>query len=139
MVYWTTTLLSGVDSPVPDARIGSVSLKLRYATTAAARARGLAGVRYLDPDEGMLFAFATDDTYGFWMKDTLIPLDIVWLDAQGHVVSIAAQVSPATYPQVFLPAAPARYVLELPAGSVDRGSVATGTLFELQKFPAVSE
>jgi uncharacterized membrane protein (UPF0127 family) len=87
----------------------------------------------------MLFAFPTDDFYGFWMKDTLIPLDMFWLDAQGHVVTIASDVSPSSYPHVFYPTGAARYVLETSAGFASAHAIATGTPLLLNNFPIVSK
>ncbi len=121
------------------AEFGGVSLKIDYATTSAARERGLGGRTNIPDDYGMLFVFPKDDVYGFWMKDTLVPLDIFWLDAQGHVVSMAQDVATSSYPNVFYPTAPARYVLETAAGFARAHSVATGTPFRLKNFPSVTE
>ena len=73
------------------------------------------------------------------MKDTLIPLDIFWLDNKGQVVSIARNVATSTYPNVFYPSAPARYVLETSAGFANVHGIATGTPLQLKNFPSVSE
>lgn len=120
-------------------RFGDVSLTIEFATTTAARERGLSGRMSLPEDYGMLFAFPSDEKYGIWMKDTLIPLDIFWLNDKGHVVSIAEDVSPATYPNVFYPLVPARYVLETRAGFAQRHAIATGTPLQLPSWPSVSE
>lgn len=87
----------------------------------------------------MLFVFPTERLEGFWMKDMLIPIDIFWLDAQGQVVSMQVDVQPGSYPDVFYPVVPARWVLETSAGFAQRAGVATGTTLRLQKFPDVSE
>ena len=87
----------------------------------------------------MLFIFPKDDKYGFWMKDMLVPIDIFWLDSKGHVVSIASGVATSTYPNVFYPAAPARYVLETAAGFAKDNNIATGTSLQLKKLPSVSQ
>ena len=121
------------------AEFGGVSLKIEYALTEATREKGLGGRESIAPDYGMLFVFPKDDYYGFWMKDTLVPLDMFWLDDKGQVVSIAKDVAPATYPDVFYPTAPARYVLETAAGFASAHDVATGTPLILKKFPDVSE
>jgi uncharacterized membrane protein (UPF0127 family) len=123
----------------PEAAFGGVSLRLDYATTEAERERGLGGRASVPNGYGMLFVFPKDDRYGFWMKDTLVPLDIFWLDDKGQVVSIAADVDPASYPHVFYPAAPARYVLETAAGFARAHAIATGTPLWLKDFPRVSE
>jgi uncharacterized membrane protein (UPF0127 family) len=118
---------------------GDVSLTLEYATTSEARTLGLGGRTSVPEGHGMLFVFPKNDYYGFWMKDTLIPLDIFWLDSQGHVVSIAANVTPDTYPHVFYPSAPARYVLETAAGFAETHGIQSGTPLLLKKFPVVSK
>ncbi len=121
------------------AEFGGVSLRIEFATTTAARARGLGGRKSIPSDYGMLFIFSRDGHYGFWMKNTLVPLDMFWLDDKGHVVSIAQDVTPSTYPEVFYPSAPARYVLETISGFARANDIATGTPFILQNWPSVSE
>lgn len=128
-----------VAEQAPTAEFGGVSLRLDYATTTAARERGLGGRTSLPGDYGMLFVFPKDDRYGFWMKDTLVPLDMFWLDDKGQVVYIAQDVATSTYPSVFYPSAPARYVLETIAGFARAHSIATGTPLLLKNFPTVSQ
>lgn len=121
----------------PPAEFGGVSLRIEYATTSSARERGLGGRKSIAQDEAMLFAFSKDDKYGFWMKDTLVPLDIFWLDSKGRVVYIAADVATSSYPNVFYPTAPARYVLETAAGFARVHAIGTGTPLLLKSFPSV--
>lgn len=116
-----------------------VSLTIELATTTVARERGLGGRATLAEDRAMLFVFSEDDRYGFWMKDTLIPLDIFWLDADMHVVFIEKNVTPDTYPKVFYPSVPARYVLETTAGFANAHTVALGSKLVLQNSPLVSK
>lgn len=123
----------------PTAEFGGVSLRLEYATTTAAREFGLGGRTSIAPDEAMLFVFPVDDLYGFWMNDMLIPIDIFWLDSQGQVVSIEQEVDPSTYPNVFYPTTPARYVLETVAGFAREHSITTSTSLVLKNFPSVTE
>lgn len=71
--------------------------------------------------------FKTDDTWGIWMKDMRIPIDIVWLDKDKKVVYIIQNAQPETpVKTVYRPPQPARYVLELPAGSVKQVAIKTG-------------
>src|SRR3989344_8440239 len=98
------------------AKFGGVSLRIEYATTPEARERGLGGRTEIQKDYAMLFVFNKDDKYGFWMKNTLMPLDIFWLDSKGQVVYIEQNVATSTYPNVFYPTEPARYVLETVSG-----------------------
>lgn len=125
--------------PPANAEFGGVSLRIEYATTTAARERGLGGRTSVPDDYGMLFVFPNDGFYGFWMKDTLVPLDIFWLDSKGQIVSIAQDVATSSYPNVFYPTAPARYVLETAAGFARAHAVATGTPLRLKNFPIVSK
>jgi uncharacterized membrane protein (UPF0127 family) len=127
------------ESTATTAKFGNVSLRIDYALTEAERERGLGGRETLPNDYAMLFVFPRDGMYGFWMKDTLVPLDMFWLNAQGQVVAIARDVATSTYPGVFYPTAPARYVLETSAGFASAHGVATGTPLQLKSFPTVSE
>lgn len=121
------------------AQFGGVSLRLELATTSAKRQLGLGERTDVPDDYGMLFVFPEDGYYGFWMKDTLVPLDMFWLDAKGHVVYQLGDVEPSTYPDVFYPSVPARYVLETQAGFGKAHSVATGTPLVLKNLPTVSQ
>ena len=86
--------------------------------TPALRMRGLSGVSTLLPWEGMLFVFDTDDYHGIWMKDMQIALDIAWVSADLEVVTVARDLLPDSYPDIFTPEEPARYVIEVPSGSL---------------------
>jgi uncharacterized membrane protein (UPF0127 family) len=122
---------------VPDATFGGVSLKLEYATTTLDQEKGLGGRASLPEKQGMLFVFENNARYGFWMKDTRIPLDIFWLDSDRRVISLAESVATSTYPNVFYPSRPARYVLETNAGFARAHGIATGTLLYLKNPEAV--
>lgn len=108
------------------ARLGTADFALRLADTDAERQKGLSGVTYLPPNRGMLFVFDQDDRWSIWMNDMRINIDIVWLDADKRVVWVAENISPDTFPDKFTPAANARYVVELPAGAVQRAHIAVG-------------
>lgn len=123
----------------PTAEFGGVSLKLEYATTTTAREKGLGGRESLPSNYGMLFVFIEDDYYGIWMKDMLVPIDIFWLDSDGNVVSVKEDVATSTYPNVFYPSAPARYVLETAAGFARSQNIEQGTPLVLKNFKRVSE
>ena len=96
--------------------IGVVSVAVEVADTESLRERGLSGRSDLRSGNGMLFVFDTDGLWNIWMKDMRFPIDIVWADVDGKVVTVALDIAPETYPEVFSPSSPARYVLELPAG-----------------------
>jgi uncharacterized membrane protein (UPF0127 family) len=98
---------------------GGQAVTAELAVTDEARAKGLMFREKLLADQGMLFVFEEDGTHSFWMKNTLIPLDLLWLDAARRVVHIEAGAPPCREEPcpTFGPSIPARYVLELNAGS----------------------
>ena len=102
------------------------TINVTIASTDAERQLGLGGRSGLAPDEGMLFVFQSDGEYGFWMKDMQFSIDMVWISADKKIVYMAQNVSPDTYPEDFVPTAPARYVLELPAGYATAHNVKVG-------------
>ena len=105
----------------------SGTIRATVARTDDDRSRGLSGRTSLATDAGMLFIFPIDGPYGFWMKDMRFPIDIVWIDQGYTVLGVAQEVSPETYPNLFFPPAPIRYVLELNSGSAERFGIASGT------------
>ncbi|HEY4514350.1 MAG TPA: DUF192 domain-containing protein [Candidatus Paceibacterota bacterium] len=90
------------------------------------RAKGLGGRDSLAENEGMLFVFENEELQSFWMKGMLFSIDILWISSGGKIVDVRRNVSPSTYPESFTPRAPARYVLELPAGLSEEYDVAIG-------------
>ena len=104
---------------------------LEIARTPEARAMGLSGRATLPDDFGLLFVFPEDDRYGFWMKDMLIPIDIVWIASDGRIVGVRSDVAPDTYPEAFFPPEPIRYVLEMRAGEAARRGYAPGGLLPM--------
>jgi uncharacterized membrane protein (UPF0127 family) len=98
------------------------------------RARGLQHRTELPPDAGMLFIFSNSGEHSFWMKDTLIPLDMIWLDHARRVVHIETDVPPCRQDPCpkYTPLAAALYVLELNAGEARKKGIAVGDQVEFQ-------
>ena len=96
------------------------TLHIEFALTYAQRALGLSGRERLDPDAGMLFVFPDERTRTFWMRDTLIPLDLVYLDSDWVVVGIHTMQpepdTPVSLLRRYPSAEPARYALEINVG-----------------------
>jgi uncharacterized membrane protein (UPF0127 family) len=87
------------------------------AATPIQHSRGLMSVERLGADSGMLFVFERDGVRQFWMKDVLIPLDIIWMDFSGKVVFIASDAQPCSFNCPLIdPGIGARYVLEINGG-----------------------
>ncbi|HTN52763.1 MAG TPA: DUF192 domain-containing protein [Anaeromyxobacter sp.] len=98
---------------------------VEVARTDPDRQRGLMRRERLDPDAGMLFLFDTASVHPFWMKDTLISLDMIFLDDTGRVVGIVARAEPRTLVLRDV-GVPSRYVLEVNGGWAEAHGVRTG-------------
>ena len=96
------------------------TFKLEVVKDEAAQERGLGGRASIPENYGMLFVFPKKSLIGFWMKDMLVPIDIVWLSDDGTVLGIEDSISPSTYPDAVYPPKPVRYVLETRAGEMRR-------------------
>jgi uncharacterized protein len=101
-------------------------LRVELATTAESQARGLMFREHLEDGEGMLFVFAGDTVRSFWMKNTLIPLDMIFIDAAGIVVGVVHEAEPLTTSPRSV-GRPSRYVLEVPGGWARARGVEAGT------------
>ncbi len=87
--------------------------KLDIADTTQERARGLGGRDDYPSNRAMLFVLDNEDYQGIWMKDMRFSIDIYWLDADKTIISSLKNISPDSYPQVFYPDKPSKYVLEV--------------------------
>ena len=115
-----------------DVHTPRATLHLAVAASENQRERGLMNVPFVPAGQGMLFVFdGSDQRRYFWMKDTIAPLDMIFLDGNGAITSIAANV-PATAPgtpddQIARREGVGRYVIELAAGEAARLGLAQGT------------
>jgi uncharacterized protein len=106
------------------------------AKTVEERARGLMFRPSLDKNRGMLFTFAEPQQWSFWMKNTRIPLDIIWMDGHKKIVHIERRVPTCSRtddgcPQ-YQPNENALYVLELAAGTADALKLERGATLQFQ-------
>jgi len=104
---------------------GKPSVRAELALTEAQRARGLMYRTTLAEGESMLFVFDEEAPRTFWMHNTCIPLDMLFIDAEGFVAGILEQVPVLNDLPRAVPC-PAKYVLETPAGFCRHHGVAPG-------------
>lgn len=100
-------------------------LDIEVADTENKRQIGLMNRSQMDEDKGMLFIFENDNTSGFWMKETRIPLDIIFVGKDSIVINVQKNAKPYdlnTYPA----SAPYRYALEVNGGSADKWGIQEG-------------
>ena len=106
-------------------------MRFEVVTTPAAQERGLGGRADIPENYGMLFVFPQAASYGFWMKDMLAPIDMIWLDTDGTILKIDANVPADSYPAIYYPPKPVKYVLETRANEAARRGWGIGTKVQL--------
>jgi len=112
----------------------SLAFRVELARTEAERAQGLMYRDKLAPDAGMLFIYPTDRPVAFWMKNTMIPLDMLFIRRDGTILSIverAVPLSEATIPSGGVVAA----VLEINGGTVSRLGIKPGDRVQCEALP----
>lgn len=108
----------------------TIPVAVELATTPDSRQLGLMYRERLDPGSGMLFIFPRVAPQSFWMHNTKIPLDIVYIDDAGKIVRLYANTTP--YSDTSLPSeAPVRYVLEVPGGFCASNDIRQGDTVQL--------
>jgi len=116
-------------------RIGAMTVQAE-APQGDAFYRGLGGYESLADDRGMLFLFERSERHSFWMKDMLIPIDIIWISAEGRVVEVqTAQPEPGVPDDQlkhYSPDEPSLYVLEVREGLAAERDVQAGDTAEIQ-------
>jgi uncharacterized membrane protein (UPF0127 family) len=111
---------------MPDSLL-IASFKVEVADAEEERMRGLMYRGKMERDQGMYFIFEREEQRSFWMKNTYISLDIIYIDKENRIVSIqkyTQPLSPASLPST----GPAKYVLEINAGLSDRLGIEPGDL-----------
>jgi uncharacterized membrane protein (UPF0127 family) len=104
---------------------GSQSFTVEFASTPAQRARGLMFKTRLPEREGMLFDFGRDQEIRMWMKNTLIPLDMIFIQSDGRIRRIEQNAKPESLRPISSNGS-ARAVLELRAGTSKKYGIAPG-------------
>ncbi|HOG15392.1 MAG TPA: DUF192 domain-containing protein [Candidatus Absconditabacterales bacterium] len=100
---------------------------VEVAKTDKERQKGLMDRENLKKNRGMIFVFEEEKNYSFWMKDTLISLDIIRIDSQGKIVDIqTANPCDATLCPNYVPQGNAKYVLEINAGIAEKKGIKIG-------------
>ena len=125
-----TTMTTVTTQSVPTAIVntqdnGKVSITLELAITGEERQTGLMHREQLDWNSGMLFVFDVDAPYAFWMKNTLIYLDMLYISYNGTVVHIRHNAEPLNE-TAYMPPVFCRYVLEVNGGFSEVEGIAVG-------------
>jgi len=111
-----------------------IPIRVELATTEPERERGLMYRNHLDPDAGMLFVFPRAAALTFWMKNTLIPLDMIFIRADRSVLGIVEDATPETETPRRVEGL-SQFVLEVGGGVSRRLGIAAGSPVEFRGLP----
>jgi uncharacterized membrane protein (UPF0127 family) len=114
---------------------GPVRFSVELAVTDAERRQGLMFRERLEEDSGMLFLFEKEQVQSFWMKNTRIPLDMIFIDESGTIAGIVENAEPLTLVSRSV-GKPSRYVLEVSGGTSRRLGLAAGEKVRFEGVPA---
>ena len=127
---------AAVSGPRVEMPSGAV-YRVELATDPEQQAQGLMYRENLPDKTGMLFVFPETAPHHFWMKNTMIPLDMIWLDDSGRVVFVSANTPPckADPCPTYGPDRNVRYVLEIAGGKAAAENVTVGTVLPIRDVP----
>jgi uncharacterized membrane protein (UPF0127 family) len=127
-----------VTNTAPTVTLEGHAFTVEIATTPAEQQHGLMDRTSMPAGHGMLFVFPDSQPRTFWMKNTLIPLDILFFDADRHLVTIQADAQPckADPCQLYPSNESARYVLELNAGTAAKLGARKGDVITFSGMPS---
>ena len=133
-MLWSSSNFYTIDAlePKENLKINRVCIDdcfyVELAETQEQRSKGLMHREVLDQDKGLLFIFDEEKEHSFWMKNTLIPLDIIWINEDKEIVDIKKDVQPCVQErcEIFKPSNKAKYVLEINAGQSEKTNIKIG-------------
>jgi len=111
-------------------KINKTNYEIELAQTISQKSKGLSGRETLCKNCGMLFIFGFETNLPFWMKDTLIPLDMIWLDKNGKIVDIQTA-NETNSTKIYQNKTPAQYVLELNINDSQKLDLKIGDIIKL--------
>lgn len=119
-----------------DAFGGLHQVDVEVAATPDTRTRGLMWRKELPAGQGMLFIFPEDEVQSFWMRNTLIPLDMIFINSAGKIVGIVERAEPRTLTGRSV-GVPGRYVLEVPGGWSQTMGITRGGTAQFQGLESI--
>lgn len=108
-------------------QIGSTTVQASVAESWTERIRGLSDTPYLPEDIVKLFIFDSSGYHSIWMKDMNYSIDIIWVNEEGVIVHTQEGAAPESFPAMFVPEVPAKYVIETASGFVAKNGLTLGT------------
>jgi uncharacterized protein len=130
LLLWEAAVLGQTPLKIP-LYMKNLEVSVEVAKTPEERQKGLMNRKQLGKDEGMLFVFDAEDYHGFWMKNTLIPLSIAFIDRNGKIVAIT-DMKPLTLDS-HDPPQPIFYALEMNKGWFSGHGIKVGDVVRFSK------
>jgi len=115
---------------------GPIKIQAEFAKTPEELEKGLMNRTSLAKNSGMLFIFPDEKNRSFWMKNTFIPLDVIFISSKGRINEITT-LNPCVENEIcqsYTSKSPAQYVLEINAGAAEKWKIMEGDILELPKF-----
>ena len=107
--------------------INDIQITVWVADTQKARETGLMGMQNINENEGMLFVYETPGTYAFWMKNTLMPLDVIFISSDKNIIDIQHMEPCVTEPcRIYPPPSDLLYAIEVKGGFTERNNIMVG-------------
>ncbi|OGP55382.1 MAG: hypothetical protein A2162_11725 [Deltaproteobacteria bacterium RBG_13_52_11b] len=129
-LFWASVVHSQELLKIP-LYVKDKEIRVEVAKAPEERGRGLMGRKQLGDSEGMLFIFETEDYHSFWMKNTLIPLSIAFIDKEGRIVRVT-DMKPLTL-ESHAPPKPVLYALEMKQGWFSANGIKVGDVIRFSK------
>jgi uncharacterized protein len=124
-LLWIASTGARAEPSLPELRLGDQTLRVEIADTPDTMREGLMFREHLPEDHGMLFLWPSDQVVAMWMKNTLIPLSVAFIDRDFRILNIA-QMEPHSL-RMHPSQGPARYALEVNRGWFARHGIEAGT------------
>ncbi len=111
-------------------KINQSFLKVEFALTPEEKRIGLSNRESILFDEALVFVFDETNYRSVWMKDMNFSIDVIWIDENRIIVDYIENLSPETYPEIFISSSPVRYMIEVSAGFIAQNDINVGDVID---------
>ena len=122
------------DESIIKAELDGIEIELEVAKSNSKKTNGLMFVEEMEENNGMIFVYPNENYRDFWMKNTLISLDIIYINKDFNVIQIYKNTKTEQTDETYPSNEPAQYVVELKGGWSDENSLEVGNRFEITEF-----
>lgn len=137
VIYQKYQKTTGENTVIIFTGVGLVKINIEYAATAEELKQGLMNRTKLSKNSGMLFVFPDEKVRTFWMKDTLIPLEVMFIDTKGRISEIITMkpcLLETELCTIYTSKNPTRFAIEVNTGFSQKNMVVEGDILEISGF-----